>query len=88
MLSRGAPSGSGPGGACPLLLRACAHGGAPVEHHGALYGFCSAAARQRFSAAPGAVVEAVEAAVLCAPHLGQLLGLPAALEVPLFTRSL
>ena len=85
MLSRGTPSGAGPGGACPLLLRACAHGGPPIEHQGALYGFCSAAVRQRFSAAPFELVQAATAAVLRAPHLRQLLGLPAAREVLFLT---
>lgn len=82
MLSRGASTGAGPGSACPLLLRACAHGGPPVKHLGALYGFCSAAARQRFTAAPSAVAEAAASATLRAPHLGQLLGLPVLAQVP------
>lgn len=81
MLSHGAPSGVGPGGACPLLLRACVHGGPPTEHQGAMYGFCSAAVRQRFSAAPGELVQAAAAAALRAPHLRQLLDLPQAVEV-------
>ena len=52
-----------------------------MEHQGTLYGFCSAAARQRFTAAQSEILGAAAAAVVHAPHLRQLFGLPAVAQV-------